>query len=321
MGGFFDRVVVINLKRRPERLQRFWDNLEKVGWNFKKPEVFQAVDGSMVPIPEGWYGGGGAYGCMRSHQRVLEEAIMDEIGTLLVMEDDAYLEEGSLQKIHAFLEEIPSDWDQLMLGGQQMVSPLPVKEGMVRCVNSQRTHAYAVRGGYLRALYALWCAPTSLTHCDHIMGPFQASWRVYAPDPFLIGQEAGRSDISWANNPRKNWQPPTGREPLILLKAPREVMEALQRDYGWHGGYQRDPSTGIDVGLIEVFAHGPDRGKLHAWIDMIQWECASTKGQIATLWHPRATLDLTKLCWKGLVVEIQAQTIEEAMRKRGEYRL
>jgi hypothetical protein len=41
-------------------------------WPFKQPVVFEAVDGSVVPPPEGWQSGPGAWGCMKSHQLVLD---------------------------------------------------------------------------------------------------------------------------------------------------------------------------------------------------------------------------------------------------------
>ena len=62
MREFFDRVVCVNLDRRPERWARFQKNLGRVAWPFKEVERFRAVDGAMVPPPVGWVSGGGAWG-------------------------------------------------------------------------------------------------------------------------------------------------------------------------------------------------------------------------------------------------------------------
>ena len=47
---YFDRVVLINMKRRPDRLQSVRDELRKARWPFKQPEVFEAVDGHVIPL-------------------------------------------------------------------------------------------------------------------------------------------------------------------------------------------------------------------------------------------------------------------------------
>ena len=86
---FFDRVVVINLARRSERMERFRQNLRD--WPFDPPRRFEAIDGLTSPPPACWDKGPGAWGCLLSHRAVLDAAIADEIKSLLVLEDDAFL--------------------------------------------------------------------------------------------------------------------------------------------------------------------------------------------------------------------------------------
>jgi hypothetical protein len=321
--GQFRRVWVVSLKRRPDRLARFWSEIERANWPFRRPQVFHAVDGDKVGVPRFWQTGGGSYGCLRSHLNILERAIMDDIESILVLEDDAVFMKTFAQDAAAFLAKVPDDWQCLMLGGQHVNSePIPVAPGIVRAGSGggiQRTHCYALRGAQaMKALYRTWA--NAAVHCDWVMGPCMAKFNTYAPDPFLVGQSGGQSDISGRLNPAKFWRPPNGNEPVLVLHAPREVMEAI-REKGFHGGYTLDPATGIDVGLRDLFADetlsATERShRLESWIRMIQWEVTSMAGPaICTVWHPAARAALVRPLVRGKVVEITANTVEEVMQQ------
>jgi hypothetical protein len=318
----FEQVWVVNLKRRPDRLEQFWNELNGAKWPFAKPEVFFAIDGDKVGVPKFWQTGGGSYGCMRSHLTLLERAIQDDVGSILVLEDDAVFSKNFAKDVARFLRKVPGDWECLMLGGQHVNSePIPIAPGIVRagCGGGiQRTHCYALRGQEpMKALYRTWA--NAAVHCDWVMGPCMAKFNTYAPDPFLIGQAEGHSDISGRRNPAKFWRPPTGLEPVIVLDAPRPVMEALQAK-GWHGGYTRDPQTGIDMGLTEIFSGNLTSAELGArlkgWINMIQWEVVSMTGEAhCTIWHPAVRLELVRPLVSGKVVKVTANSVEDALKQ------
>ncbi len=305
---FFARAVVLNLKRRADRLAEF----RSEPWPFPV-EVFEAVDGSVSPPPDTFVSPAGAWGCLRSHQLVLERALADGAEPLLVLEDDAVVRPDFAAKLEEFLQAVPDDWDQLMLGGQHMGGSEPVKPGVVRCLNCQRTHAYVIRGAMLRDLYREWCSSRTNRHCDHVMGPFQSRFRVYAPDPFLVGQRRSRSDITHGHNPEKWWIPPTGKEAVYLLHCPPDVVKGLRKRHGVHTGHNRDRQTDVDNGLRHLFSLPPEyhEAKLRKWVSDLQWECVSGAGVLG-VWHPQATAELLRRCWGGPVVEVAADTVEAA---------
>lgn len=317
---YFDQVWLITLKRRADRLDRFLGEIEKAKWPFRKPEIFWAIDGDKVGVPKYWQTGGGSYGCLRSHATILERAIQDDIGSVLILEDDAVFDASFERSVTAFLSNVPTDWQCLMLGGQHVNSePTFAAPGVVRAGGGggiQRTHCYALRGiDVMKALYRTWA--NAAVHCDWVMGPCMSKFKTYAPDPFLVGQAEGHSDISARHNPAKFWRSPSGKEPVIILHAPRQVAHAL-REKGWHLGYTLDPATGIDVGLRDMFTPSSPAAELATrlknWINMIQWEVLSmTEQAYCTIWHPSVSLDMVRPLVKGKVIEITAATCDEAL--------
>ena len=189
----FDRVVVINLARRAERMARFNELFQS--WPFKTPERFEAIDGLRVGLPGDWPHGPGAWGCMLSHRAVLGSAIADGVSPLLVLEDDAHPAADFNVRAPEFLASVPGDWDCLMLGGQHLRPPIAVRPGVVRCVASHRTHAFAVRGEMMPILLAFWNR-FNTDHCDIVLSSLMRHFKAYAPEPFLIGQDAGESDVT-----------------------------------------------------------------------------------------------------------------------------
>jgi len=56
----FERVCVINLERRRERLDSFFMRLPS-DWPFRYPERYEAIDGEISTPPKWWNGGNGAW--------------------------------------------------------------------------------------------------------------------------------------------------------------------------------------------------------------------------------------------------------------------
>ncbi len=190
---YFDRVVVINLARRPERLAQF--RARFADWPFHTPERLEAIDGSTAVVPQNWTHGPGAWGCRLSHRVAVATALEQGVSSLFVLEDDAMPAADFAAGAEAFLASVPADWEVLMFGAQHLSPPTPVSPGVDRCAFVNRCHGYALRGRAM-AGYIAMLDRFDTDHCDVVLGSLMPHLNAYAPRPLLIGQSAGVSDIT-----------------------------------------------------------------------------------------------------------------------------
>lgn len=313
----FDRIALINLDKRMDRLGAFKAKISPypILHDYVR---YRAVHGDTVTVPGFFVSGGGAWGCRQSHLRILEDAMLDGINVLLVFEDDVRFVANFEAKLKKFLADVPDDWEGLMIGGQNHGPPPGHTgvSGIVRSINTQRTHAYVVRGlPAMQDLYRLWARCDR--HIDHWFGQWQQRHQVYQPDPFLCGQDATTSDISGRNDTIRFWggNAPDAKDfPLTMLVSDRSTAEVI-RNYGFHFGNNRDKLTGRDNGLISLEALNYPTEALQEWVNVIVQE-ALEREDVPGLWHnppPDAKIIEAKIGRKVVVVE--AKTVEDAIRK------
>lgn len=316
LSDTFDRIVVVNLRRRADRRELFAAESPPADYQW-----FDAIDGSRVPNPAHWKSGEGAWGCMQSHRQILERAILDGVESLLVLEDDAKFAPEFDRRFAAFMEAVPKSWDGLMLGGQHMAGPLPVAEGVVRSVNVQRTHAYAVKKKYMREMYRVLVSGAG--HCDHLMGPLHGEWQVYCPEPFLIAQRAGQSDITCREEAHRSWArgKPVGL--LLVCNCPRKDWVERMIRQGVHIGNWRDKSSGLDRGLMGAFGGTEEKFRTEAakWWEFVRYEAGAIDRGVPMLWHPDAFakydwLERMKLGVPLLRVELTGSDILERLLEK-----
>lgn len=213
LENFFERVYCVNLKRRPDRLARVRANMEEVRWPFARPQFINAIDGKNVPHPSWWGAGGGGWGCFRSHLRLIEECLNEGVESVLLLEDDALFPLDFTDRVTEFLAAVPDDWGMLYLGGQHLRvnarPPRVVVPGVYQPYNVNRTHAFALRGDTMRAVYkhltqADW---NKGDHIDHHLGRFhqQRNHPIYCPGKWLVGQAEGKSNISGKTPDDRMW--------------------------------------------------------------------------------------------------------------------
>ena len=180
LDKYFDRIVVINVQRRTDRLAQFNEEAKKIGFGF---EIHYAIDGKEVgidPIVAG----------RLSHIEVLKSIKDDE--RVLICEDDALFREDFNETLDSYMAELPKDWDIFYLGAIKNETQ-PINKYWVKQVVSTGTQAYCVNPAkrdlfiqiaeefdqWIDVAYRLWADRT----------------KAYIAHPNLVIQHDGFSDL------------------------------------------------------------------------------------------------------------------------------
>ena len=331
LNDHFERIFILNLPYKPERRERVERQLRKLQLA-RKVEWVRAYSGDMMPHPAWWRAGNGAWGCLLSHARVLEEAIMDRLESYLVLEDDVVFQPRAGEMLAEFMPQVPGDWDQIYLGGQHLREPVDcgnAAQGGIRVLrawNVNRTHAFALRRKAMTKVHQhIWHAPDYISknggwHIDHQLGIAheRGDWSVFAPDWWLAGQDEDSSNISGRYNPRLWWHPTRHAKGLPFIHLPAEAGEKIgEARNHLHPGNTLKPGTLEDAGLEAAAA---DDDKLRDWLAKIArealdmhrlpaWQSAAiSPDKVAALWpagvRPLEGTNVKALCgypWNGLL--------------------
>lgn len=139
-----ERTVCINLIERDDRMEEAQEQFEKVG-----------LFGSVMFHRVERHPRGGRYGCYNSHREVMQQALKDNIDTLLIFEDDVQFEDGWEQVVRDAKEFIDSgaEFDAFFLGSQILFVDEQHTSTVwrVKCTNA---HAYVVSREGMEAFVA-----------------------------------------------------------------------------------------------------------------------------------------------------------------------
>ncbi len=320
----FEKSFVINLVFKTERLAKFQSSVPSC---LAPVEVWRAIHGDTVQHPDWWTAGRGAWGCYRSHLQILEKCYNEGTESYLVFEDDAVFRDGFEQEYSRFIANLPDDWEMAYLGGQLLHEiahpPKQVNEHCYLPYNVNRTHAFAVhKRGYHKLYRHLSTVPfVNCEHIDHHLGRLHESARikVYCPAKWLVGQDAGPSNISGNVNGISFWVDPerlaqpgwTSEKPkTVFLEAPLEVAVEM-RLRGWHQGHWRNEQQ-LDCGVCAALVSGNVAAGMARWYQYVATECVREGHKGVCLYHPALTWETVSAFPFTTFTRITAQTLAEA---------
>jgi len=278
LKDYFDSVVVVNLDRRPDRMEQFLSGIPE-DWPFGPVERVPAIDGKLCPGPRCWSPSDGGWGCYRTHVRILEDALHAGVKRLLIFEDDATFIQDFAKRAGEYLDALPEDWDMAYFGGEHLRlrngRPIRVNDEVYQPFNVNRTHAFAVNverfGVTLYQHLHDWKAWKPGHHIDHHLGVMTETRRhnIYCPREWLVGQRAGPSDVSGHKKfPSDRWWKPA--EKTGVVKRTRTPFFAI---LGLHSSGSSALAgvcyhLGLHLGNKLVGYHGkpPVRGGEAIWI-------------------------------------------------------
>ena len=157
INDYFDKVVCINLDRRPDRLNESKQQWAKNGLDVER---ISAVDGNpmkwkheserQVNLPNVRLGSfPGVAGCIASHTNVWKRAKEEGWKNVLIIEDDCDFVHQVQERFKERIDQIPKDWDMLYFGGVHetrggVYIPEKISEHAVKCARMITTTCYAI---------------------------------------------------------------------------------------------------------------------------------------------------------------------------------
>lgn len=181
INDYFDKVVVINLDKRVDRLEKITKQLDDLGITFER---FSAIDGT---------GKNPMLANRDSHLQVWRENLGKKI---LVLEDDAYFVDDFQERFDQVIQTLPENWDVFYLGAlldKMTGKVIKVNNDWYRQIVSTGTQAYSVHPDIMQ--YCIDRLEIYDGYIDVGLRILAEDMNAYITQPNLVTQYPGYSDL------------------------------------------------------------------------------------------------------------------------------
>ena len=181
INEYFDKVVVINLDKRTDRLEKISKQLDELGIIFER---FSAIDGT---------GKNPMLANRDSHVEVWKQNLGKKV---LILEDDAYFVEGFQERFDEVIQTLPENWDVFYLGvllDKKTGKVIKVNNDWYRQIVSTGTQAYCLHPDMMQ--YFTDRIEIYDGYVDVGLRILAEDTNAYITQPNLVTQYAGYSDL------------------------------------------------------------------------------------------------------------------------------
>ena len=183
VNDYFDKVVVINLDRRSDRMKKLDSQLKELGIKYERFSAVDAIQLNIDPIVAG----------LKSHLQVMKD---NQGKKVLVLEDDAYFVDNFNEKFEKVMQTLPEDWDIFYLGAL-----VPKDVGQINMVNrhwgiqilTTGSQAYCIKPEM--QYYFISRLEEYNSYIDIGLRDFAKGYKPYITQPNLVTQFPSYSDL------------------------------------------------------------------------------------------------------------------------------
>jgi GR25 family glycosyltransferase involved in LPS biosynthesis len=187
VNDYFDKVVVINLDRRPDRMEKLGPQLDELGIEYDRFSAHDANELGIKPYVAGTW----------SHTTVWSRyrQIYGDI-KILILEDDALFCEDFNEKFAEAIKTLPEKWDIFYLGAlidKTTGKVEKVNDHWAKQIISTGTHAYCINPKRLERFYEE--VKDKEWYIDVELRVLAEQYNAYIAQPNLVTQFPSYSDL------------------------------------------------------------------------------------------------------------------------------
>lgn len=200
-----DKIYVINLKKNTDRLEKFMENAKKANVTVERfdaiygkelqkdhPDIVKyfVKDHKLIP---------GEIGCALSHIKIWQDTIDNNYNNILVFEDDAIIPENFWNKFNKAYEELPKDYDMLLIGCCTCTGNTINKTKLIKAnsIGNWCTAGYLININYCKKIMERIIKNEINESIDNFLRKNYHKDNIYiALPPFIIQDKTMESDIT-----------------------------------------------------------------------------------------------------------------------------